>query len=331
MDKPYTWKRTEETEIDLADLLRRLCGKWKQLAACALAAAALLGGYGWLKGRDVQDTAQKGAAQEAELTEEEEKSVADAVQLTKDVDSLQEYLDNSVLMKLDAYHKDKYVMLYCIDHAKRQELPRITESYLNFLLNGGAADALEAYGSKDWKMDKSYLSELVSAYQKTYSSPYQIAVAETSASGMFSESLFYVEITGQDAKAAEQMALDMQEILARHAKEVQETAGSHKLTLISSAKNVTADSGLQAQQQEKRALLSTSQANLKAMTDAFSKEQHAVYLDTAGMDKKEKQKRWKKKRAASLGSLLNISYWGCLEVCLHIAGPLHAGMYSVIL
>ena len=29
MEEKYSWKRTEEIEIDLADLLKRLCGKWK--------------------------------------------------------------------------------------------------------------------------------------------------------------------------------------------------------------------------------------------------------------------------------------------------------------
>ncbi len=287
MENQYPWKRTQEIEIDLADLLGRFMKKWKQAAACALAFAVILGAYGWFRGRAGSDIGGADAAQEMELTEEEERAVADAVRLAGEVSSLEEYLDNSVLMQLDPYHKDKQVMLYSIDRAKRQELPRITESYLNYISNGGALDALQKSGSPVWDMDKCYLSELISAYQKTYSSPYQVVAEGLDGSRLESESLFYVEITGMDEKMAKQMALDMQSVLESYCVKAKETAGGHKLTLVGSEKNTTADSSLQTQQHDKKALLSSGQANLKAMTDAFNKVQTAAYREAAGVEAKE--------------------------------------------
>lgn len=141
MDKQYPWKRAEEIEIDLADIMRKLCGRWKRIALCALACALLFGGYGWIRGKADLKAAQSAAAGELlskedgdALTETEKQAVADAVQLEHELGGLEMYLDNSVLMQIDAYHKNRTVMLYGIHHAKRQELAAITESYLSFLL-----------------------------------------------------------------------------------------------------------------------------------------------------------------------------------------------------
>ncbi len=284
MDKQYYWRKTEDIEIDLTDLLHGLCKKWKYIAACALVFAVVLGGYGWTKGREGPDAAASDASEGIDLTEEEEQEVVAAVRLKNETGSLEEYLDNSVLMQIDPYHKNKLIMLYCIDHAKRQELMKITESYLNYIINGGAADVLKKSGNSIWKMDKSYLAELVTAYQKTYSLPYQVVAQDTADGSMLSESLFYVEIIGKDAGTARQMARDLQDVLKEYSDEVMETAGRHKLELVSSAESVVTDNGLLAQQRDKNALLSSNKTNLKAMTENFSKVQMAAYRRETGIE-----------------------------------------------
>ncbi len=298
MDGQYSWKRTEELEIDLTDLLQKLWGQWKQIVACALVFAFILGGYGWLKERNGPDAAASDTAEEAvmeemeenALTEEEEWAVADAIQLETETRGLEEYLNNSVLMQLDPYHKARYIMLYCVEHAERQELPKITESYLNFIANGGAADALQKSGSS-WKMDKSCLTELISVYQKTYSysSFYQTVLDSLADSSKIEVSCFYVEITGKDAESAKKMALDMQEVLEEYSVKVKEAAGSHRLVLVNSVENITTDTVLQAQQHEKKSLLSSNKTSLKAMKDAFNREQRAVYRNFAGDENEQEE------------------------------------------
>ena len=117
MDKYNSWKRTDETEIDLADLLRSLCIRWKKIAACALASSIIFAGYGWMKNREGLDKDLTDLAQEAVLTVKEQQAVADAVQLDQETGKLEEYLENSILMQLDAYHKTEYIMFYSIDRA----------------------------------------------------------------------------------------------------------------------------------------------------------------------------------------------------------------------
>lgn len=285
MDNSYSWKRTSDIEIDAADLLRNICRQWKQIAACALVFAVILGAYGWHKSKrnsaeaDIPDT-------ETVLTEEEEQAVMDAVCLENEIRNQEAYLEKSILMQLDAYHKTRYTMLYCIYDVKHQELAAVTEGYLNFILNGGAADALLESDGK-WDMDKSYLTEVIRAYEKIYDLPYQPDEDSMSDGSQTANALFYVEITGRDTAQAKKLASDLQKVLKKRTADISKRAGSHRLKLVSSEECVTADSGLQQQQNEKRALLSSNRISLKTMTDAFSTKQMVQYEKITGGEKKQ--------------------------------------------
>ncbi|MCI9019870.1 MAG: hypothetical protein HFH32_03750 [Eubacterium sp.] len=282
MDGQYSWKRTEDIELDLADLLKKLCMQWKRIFICALFAAVLAGAYGYTKYKNsthVPDTAE-----EAELTVEELQSVMSAVEQHTDIQMQEEYLEGSVLMKTDPYHKHRVYMLYSIHEAERRDIQKITESYLNFIVNGGASQALRESGRSVWDMDKSYLAELFTAYQKNYDSPYQEVIENPADTDVLAESVFYVEITGRDERMAKQMADDLQQVLKKQQAEVKAQAGSHRLTLLDTEHNILSDSNLLAQQRDKKAQLANSKANLKALTDAFSEKQAAVYQKEAGVE-----------------------------------------------
>lgn len=267
------FKRTEEIEINLADLLLEFCLQWKKAVICAAVFAVLFGGYGWVKNSQNTSGAQKPVR--TELTEEERQSVMEAAELAEEIGNLEEYLENSILMQADSYHKNKAVMLFSVEQAKYQELQKIIESYLSFVVNGGAAEVLHKSGG--WEMDKEYLAEMLTAYQRSYSLPYQIASDGESEKNLTATGLFYVEVTGKDAQMADRMLLDMQDALKEYAAEVKHQAGTHRLKLLSSEKSVAADSGLLAQQNDKKGLFASSVSNLKGLTDSFSDAQMTEY------------------------------------------------------
>lgn len=285
MDGQYSWKRTEETEIYLADLLRSLLKKWKQIAVCALVFAVTAGVYSYVKDRGSAMVSNSGGnmTEEAELTEEERQSVMSAVELQAEVQGMEEYLNDSILMQTDPYHRHKVFLLYSIDQADWQTVHKIAESYLSYILNGGAADALRESDSREWSIDKSYLAELILAYQKTYDSVYQ-AAAE---SAVPAEALFYVEITGRDEEMALRLADDLQAVLKRHCSKVRDRAGSHELRLLCIQENTVSDSGLLAQQRDKKAQLAANQSSLKTMTDAFNDMQMEMYRKEAVFEEEE--------------------------------------------
>lgn len=289
MNKGDSWKRTEDIEIDLADLLRRLLGKWRQIFICGLVFAVILTSYGYMKRKNSQDIPEPlDADEKAELTEYQMLEVTSAVELSDEIEEMEEYIDNSIIMKIDSYHKNKIVMLYSIDHAKRQDLQKIVENYLNFILNGGAAEKLEISGSREWKIDQCYLAELITAYQKTYSSPYQVVVNGI-AEDIPAEALFYVEVTGNGTKMTEQLAEGLQSALKKYRSAAKEAAGGHILTLLSIEKGVLADGSLRTRQHDQRALLTSYKQSLKTMTDVFSEEQLKAYQDAAGISKNDEK------------------------------------------
>ena len=216
MDGQFAWKRTEDIEIDFMDLLRRLCMQWKKAVIFAVVFAAVSGGCGWVQNRNSQQervSETAGTEKMEELTKTEKQEVADAVQLEHEMEGLEAYLEDSVLMQLDPYHKNRVILLYRISHAKRQDLPVITESYLNFMINGGAVQQLAESGSCWKQMDKSCLAELISAYQKTYSLPYQEILNEMDNDKAIVDALFYTEVTGKNKQLAEQLAQDLHHVL----------------------------------------------------------------------------------------------------------------------
>lgn len=52
MDEKQYWKKTDEIEIDLLDLLRGFLGQWKQIIVLALVGALLAGGYSYVKSKN---------------------------------------------------------------------------------------------------------------------------------------------------------------------------------------------------------------------------------------------------------------------------------------
>lgn len=287
MEKQDSWKRTQEMEIDLTDLMRRFLGQWKQILICGLVFAIAGAGFSYVKSRSSTGVSETVTAEETELTEMELQDARDAAAVEAEIRNLKEYLDNSILMQADPYHKQKVILLYSIDHAKRKTVQKITEAYISFLVNGGLADALKESGSPQWDIDKSYLAELITAYQKTYSYPYQVLADHTVEDALQSESLFYVEITGSNEKMTQKLAESVQSALKTQHKKLKETVGNHRLELLSSEKNVLADSGLQAQQHDKRALLKTYRDSLNASVATFNREQLAVYQEEADIDREQ--------------------------------------------
>ena len=113
MNVQDSWKRTDETEIDLADLLKRLCMRWKQILICALASAVLAGGYGYVKNSVKIQDAQTAA--ETELTEEEAQRHRDLIDHTTQLYWPDDELSNIVWDSLGPYFAGDWTLDHTID------------------------------------------------------------------------------------------------------------------------------------------------------------------------------------------------------------------------
>lgn len=282
MNDNYSWKKSKVVEADLIDLLLKLCRQWKPVLVCAIVLACLLGIYSYInsgKSRNVEISIE-----DIELTKDEQQRVDGAVELAEEIAGTKKYLDESIVMNIDPYRKDKVTLLYSIDDATKSTKQKIVDSYLTFLTSGGAVEKLQNMNRELEKIDENYLSELISAWQKSDSS-YQIVVNATSA-----ETLFYIEVTGKDEEMAAEIADGMQEIVSLYNDTVKKNAGEHTLTLLSKVQGVKIDSSLATQQHDKNYQLSADISSLKNLTDSFSEEQKLVYEDRITSDKEKAEK-----------------------------------------
>lgn len=319
MDRTDSYKKTEDLEIDLIDMVRSFCRKWKQIMACALAGMVLLGGYGYLKNRNADVTGEE-VIEETELTDEERLGVAEAVQLKKENDEIEEYVKSSILMQADAYHKDSVILQYCIHATDIHTLPKAVESYSAFLTYGQAAEAVQK-DSSFRSIKTLYLAELISSWQTADS---QNGMIIDRSQDREAEKILYVEVTGKDEKMAQQLAQAVKKSLEEYTPSVKKTCGSHRLTLLNEIKRTRADSTLLSQQREKRELLKTGRANLKAMTDGLSKMQKMAYVEETGTEKEEEPEII---TGSDMGSVLKyiifglcagVFAYGCVFVCLYL-------------
>lgn len=269
MNDNYSWKKNEVVEVDLINLLLKLCRQWKQIIICAVVLACLFGGYSYLSSRNSKDS--EVSTKGIELTEYERQQVDRAVELAGIIEDTQKYLDESVLMNIEPYHKNEIILLYSIDDATKSTKQKIVENYLSFLNYGGVTSKIQSGDSDLSDIDVIYLSELISAWQRTDSSN-QIVINDIKA-----ETLFYVYITGIDDKMAGELANEIQGAIDSYHETVKSTAGEHTLTLISNVQGVKADNDLAAQQRDKSNQLTNDLTALKTLTDSFSAEQKLLY------------------------------------------------------
>ncbi len=300
MDKNRSFRKTQGTQIDLQDLLHRLCRQWKQILICSLVCAVLAGGYSYLavmqdgagrpdsaQGKDTDaadaeiavDDAEQEEPAKVKTKEEQEQGVADAVCLLRETSRLEEYLKDSVLMQTDANHKNRTVLLYSIENADHRSMQKMMESYFSFLTNGGAVKAIRQT-DRAWKsIDSSYLAELITVSQKA-GGTYQIQT-DVSDVRLPLEMLLYIEVAGSDSEMAAKLAGSIQDVLRDHSRVVQDICGSHTLSFVSSEAGEKADASLLTLQREKRSMLTANRTALKTMLDGFDKEQKIMYQKAA--------------------------------------------------
>ncbi len=327
MSRTDDYKKTEDLEIDLIDMARSFFRNWKQLAACAIAGMLLLGGYGYLK--NLQTAVPGDTAAEEQLTEEQQQAVADAVQLKKETDGLEEYVSASILMQADIYHKPRVLLQYCVYGTDFQSLTKIVESYSAFLTYGEAAEAVRNTDKTFKEIEAVYLTELISTWQLA-DSQNKIVLKTPEAEGSEnaqSEKLFYIEVTGRDETMAQQFADALQTVLEKYTASVTEKCGRHRLALLNRISSTKIDNSLLAQQREKREQLKAGKSNLKTMTDSMSRIQKIAYEKEAGIENGEDEENAEVPEGQGKGILVKyfvfglcagIFVYGCVFACLYL-------------
>lgn len=158
----------EGREIDLIDLIVEILYRWKGMVLSAVIGAVLLGGLSYYRSMEqVKSTAYTALpALEAKDYLENSLSTADkiaarrAASIETSYRQYEDYLKESVLMKLDPTAIPQVTLIYSVDAKDKEEAEAVTALYLQVLRSGELAEKLAAV---DETLTPASASELIQA------------------------------------------------------------------------------------------------------------------------------------------------------------------------
>lgn len=187
--------KTNNSEIDIFDLLIDVALKWKKIICFMLVLAIIFGFYTFVSNKNklVDETQIEKA--KLSLTDEEIEEVEDSANLIflyrEMYDNQKEYVDNSIYQNLDAYKIPTITLTYYVDNHFQISYPAIQEnnnliSIVQTYINSLSRDALflKFQEKVDDSIDAKYYNELV------------VANSVGQSDGIFVVNLYYKDNTG---------------------------------------------------------------------------------------------------------------------------------------
>lgn len=216
----------KEKYVTIWDLFWKIIRKWRFLICMAVIFAVLVGAGKYLKDvKNIKATSNQEVKtleeMQNDLTDEEVQQLARAFNIQTRLQNKYEYIENSVLMKLDAYNSQRAVLIYYVDTEYKVSLMEdfeldkskdIINAYVVYLKQNGFSESLEKL--IDWKKDYEYLSELIAF-------DYNIEANS-----------FNVYIYGETEEQRGQICEAIANILEDYSQSLQAKVDNHKLILV---------------------------------------------------------------------------------------------------
>lgn len=266
-------EQTVEREISLRNLFWKLLSGWRRWLALGVIFAILVSGMKYAKDTSAYQAAvrQQNSAGNAEgtaaLTQEERISVEDARALQNQISRLQKYMQESVLMNLDAYNENVLTVQYYVDsdytfnYTEENETDysdAVAVAYCDYAESGALADVV--WNALDPEIQESYINELI-----------------TTVSNM---DTFQIFIVYNDAEGLEQLKAAVKEAIAGQTAQLSREIGSHSLKLLSEDITVKTDTDLAARQKSQRDMLTSYRSQLTTLKGTMTTAQ----LDALGVE-----------------------------------------------
>lgn len=264
--------RTEEREINLLDLLEKILYAWRGVLVLAIIFAILLPVMQYVRADKAYKAALNTTAEEhleeleIELSQVELEKIEYAKesrrQILAQLEEKQQYMEDSVLMKLNPHHKPVVTMRYYIDTRYvmnyTKDMPKdytneLMEAYVGYV-KGGITQKLENQSDTSVK----YMEELLSA-------------------GAGSNSVLTVSVIGEDQESAENLAAKVDEELRNYQSELEDKIGSHDFTQISSYFAYDSDQELADLQNQTKLSILDMNSRIVNLTAGFTEDMLTVW------------------------------------------------------
>lgn len=268
------WNRSEEREISLLELFWKILYSWRFIVICAVIFAVILGGYSYVKSRQsVQNIKNQANLSEEDMEEslspEEKEAVRQAKSVQQRIEEKEKYLEESILMNLDAYHQNRKMLQYYVDtnytwslNSENEEdyAKELIDAYATYVDTQGILEDLKK--EVKWEEEDAYIGELIAVYD----------IQEEKSS----QNTFSVYVTGKDEEMVQALSDAVETAIAEYRSLLSEKIGSHELVLVDSHEGEFVNEELAVQQENLNSSISDLKTQRDTLTSEFSEAQEKV-------------------------------------------------------
>lgn len=299
-EKEYT-NLDQERIVTVSDLLKEILRRIGLVIILGIIVAALCCGYKYAKDSKAAKAANsEDTTTTIKLTDKEQTDVNNVIAVQDNMKEQQAYLDNSVLMQINAYDESRVTLQYRIITDDKQLSKDLLSAYDNYVTNGSLAQDMINHGID---MDLQYLTELL--YFEKDSDKDSDKDEGNSDSTVITDTpalTFEIRVIHKNQKSCEELAAVIPECLSDFEQKLQESTGAHKLNLVDQSYAEVVDQGLGTYKIDRVNSVVSMKERVDSLKEKLSADQVAlVEKNLQKVDKKEVVKAHISKKYAVLG------------------------------
>lgn len=284
-EKEYT-NLDQERIVTVSDLLKEIVRRIGLVIVLGIIVAVLCCGYKYVKDSKAAKAANsEDTATTVKLTDEEQTDVNNVISVQDNMKEQQEYLDNSVLMQINAYDESRVTLQYRIITGDKQLSKDLLSAYDNYVTNGSLAQDMINHGVD---MDLQYLTELLYFEKDSDKEDNSDSTVITDTPAL----TFEIRVIHKNQKSCEKLAAVIPECLSDFEQTLQESTGAHELNLVDQSYAEVVDQGLWTYKIDRVNSVVSMQERVYSLKEKLSADQVAlVEKNLQKADKKDDAKK----------------------------------------
>lgn len=284
-EKEYT-NLDQERIVTVSDLLKEIVRRIGLVIVLGIIVAVLCCGYKYVKDSKAAKAANsEDTATTVKLTDEEQTDVNNVISVQDNMKEQQEYLDNSVLMQINAYDESRVTLQYRIITGDKQLSKDLLSAYDNYVTNGSLAQDMINHGVD---MDLQYLTELLYFEKDSDKEDNSDSTVITDTPAL----TFEIRVIHKNQKSCEKLAAVIPECLSDFEQTLQESTGAHELNLVDQSYAEVVDQGLWTYKIDRVNSVVSMQERVDSLKEKLSADQVAlVEKNLQKADKKDDAKK----------------------------------------
>lgn len=267
-----------EIDIEMKDMLWELARRWRIIVVMACICAIGLAMYQYRIDRNKTDVVAVTKTQEElekAMSAQDVSEVTGAVALLNQLKQKSEYMDASVLMKINPYAENAVLLQYIIV-TENSNQEALVDAYQSYIEDGYLAQIIA-----ETDEEKLYTNELISilkedanlyAYSDTMTESIQMMVT-----GMTTDRYISIKVSGLDESSCTALANEVKSALIQYASTLNSELGTHQLKLVEEKTCVLVDNTLAELQNRNATAIKTISNNIDKMKNEMTSDQVTLY------------------------------------------------------